>query len=361
LLYASIIESMKVIGQDVSFSIVAAEQAVPSLQLSNIDILKTNPDWKDRDESFFQNLDRRIQETYGYVTRYVSSAPSMEKDDGNTSESLALQALQKVLDLDLIKKIPPEFLIHGTTTSSRYSSTQSAALALSLGLEISAPEVKAGCATGLVAIQMALNNLKLGYDQGLVVISETLSRLQDPKNISSSLGLADAAAALMFSKQKHASTPWIRAEKSLHYTDGSACDMMTTRGRMPLLQGHSVDREFILSGDESAFQEKARQHYLRLIETLLPTSKERSSVNWILSHQVNRSLLEETQKASGLSGQIFWVNEQYGNIGSVSIPICLYEGLKRKIFSDKDRLLLITVGGGMNCVAQLWQIIEASS
>jgi 3-oxoacyl-[acyl-carrier-protein] synthase III len=349
---------MKVIGQDVSFSLLASEKAVPSFRLSNIDILKCNPAWKERGDSFFSNLDRRIQDTYGYIYRYVSSAPYLGQDDGNTSESLSQKALAQLIESGITKKYPPEFLIHGTTTSSRYSSTQSAALAASLGLEIPAPEVKSGCATGLVSMQMALNNLRLGYDCGLVVIGETLSRLQDPQNISSSVGLADAAAALVFSKQKVPSAPWITFEKSLHYTDGSACDFMTTRGKLPLSKTQVVEREFVLTGDEEAFHTKARYHYLRLIETILPTPEEKASVQWILGHQVNRSLLEDCQKTSRLSGKFFWVNEEYGNIGSVSIPVALHEGFKRKIFSSGDRVLLITVGGGMNCIAQLWKIIE---
>lgn len=345
------IVSIKVISPDVSFCLAETNVAVPTFRLSNMDILSEAPSLKGRNESFLKNFDERIRTTYGYVHRWVSYAPYLKKDDGSTSESLAIRAFQSVT-----KTVRPEFLVHGTTTSARYTSTQSSALASALGYELPAAEVKAGCGTGLVATQMALNYLSQGYSSGVVVASETLSRVQDPQNVGSWLGLADAAAALLITKNPTDAGTRFKCERSLHYTDGSGFETMITRGLLPLNPGHVVGNEFILSGDQDAFLELAKKHYQKLVTTILPTANDRASIQWVLTHQVNRSIIQDCLNSTGVSGEVFWINDEYGNIGSVSVLACLHEAIKKNIFRKGDRILLMTVGGGLNCVAMVWTV-----
>ena len=343
---------MKVIELNLPFKIVCSSVAKPSRSFSNIEILQRIPEFSEKSNYYLQAADRRIQESFGYENRYLSFAPQFNYDDGLTSEDLAVTALRQCL---IQADIQPELLIHGTTTSSRYTSTQAAGLAQKMDSMIPAFEVKAGCASGMVAMQSAFMWMSQGYDSALMVVAETLSRVQSPLNPSSGLGLADAAAALMLQRTP-ANIADFTCEKILYYTDGSAADLMTSRVQLPLKKGSVVEHEFSISGNEALFQEKAQFHYQNMIRTLLPEQSDRDSIQWVLSHQVNRSLIEHCLNECHLHAQALWINKEYGNIGSVSIPALLHHfHTLNNQFQSRDRLLLITVGGGMNCQAQLWR------
>src|SRR6185503_3112834 len=86
--------------------------------------------------------------------------------DEETSELLALEAARRALGGHSGAEL--QAFIHGTTTTSRYTGSQAAAILGRLDSHASAWELKAGCSTSLASLHLAVALLGSGYDNVLV-------------------------------------------------------------------------------------------------------------------------------------------------------------------------------------------------
>ena len=99
----------------------------------------------------------------------------------------------------------PSLLIHGTTTTSRYTGSQAAAILGRLGVVAPAYDVKAGCSTSLAALHMAVAFLRCRLSRTWrSACAETLSRVMHPDVRETWFGLADGGAALWMDRDEAA-------------------------------------------------------------------------------------------------------------------------------------------------------------
>jgi 3-oxoacyl-[acyl-carrier-protein] synthase-3 len=75
-------------------------------------------------------------------------------------------------------------------------------------------------------------------------------------------------------------------------------------------------------------------------------------------HQVNRGLVKEVFTKTGLgSVPVVWDSLENGNIGGASILFSLAKAFAEKKFKKGDRILVVSVGGGLSYGAQVWKIL----
>ncbi len=345
---------MSLIHPNVKINILSAGRAWPkSKAITNLDLLLRHPETKEKSLSVLKELDFRITRGFGFSQRYLAHFPDEPlRSNEETSESLALQAVQKVFEG--LKLPQPDAFVLGSTTSSRYTGSQATSILGKLGLQLPAYEMKAGCSTSLASLHFAQALLSFGYKNVLVSCAETLSKVIHPEVRETWFGLADGAAALYLEADPQNGE--IEILKSFYSTDGRFVDLYTTPGVLPPHREELEKKGYFLSGDSSHLKEIAKDKYLSMIQNLLPTQSDRDAVSWIIPHQVNRLLIDEVCRESQLNGEILWSADQYGNLGGSSVLFTLAEAIEKRRFKKNDQVLLMSVGGGLSFAAQLWQI-----
>ncbi len=318
--------------------------------ITNAEILRHHPDTQGKPEALLQELGERVARAYGFRHRYMTRRPwEKSSASGETSESLA----EKAVRLALKGRAKPEAFLLGSTTTRRYTGSQATAVLGKFALEIPAYDIKAGCSTSLASLHLAQALIKQGYDSVLVACAETLSKVVHPDLRETWFGLADGAAAIAL--RRVAKGGDFKILKSFYATDGRLVDMYTTPGDLPPTAEALAAHGYSLAGDSAQLKDHAKARYLAMIQAMLPTKKDRESIRWVIPHQVNRLLTEEVMQETGLSGELLWDAENFGNLGGASVLFTLVRALEEKKFKKGDQIFFMSVGGGLSFAAQLWR------
>jgi len=350
---------MYILQPNLRFEITGSSRVLPdSGPISNLDILQNFPRTSDKPLPFLEKFAEKIGDEFGFHQRYWCHKPWEPLDSSKhlTAESLATAAVKKLLDKHKPETI--QALLLGSTTNKRFTGSQAAAVLGTFGIDAPAYDLKTGCSTSLSTLHLAYALMTMGYKNLLVSCSETLSKVIDPDNEKTWIGLADGAAALFLEQNNQGS---FTVEKTFFSTEGKYVDAFTTRGVFPPTKEQIDDEGYYLFGDETLMKELAYSKYNQLITTLLPTEKERNEITWIIPHQVNRKLIEQVLHENQITNTyILWDADQIGNIGGASILYTLARAVEEKSFDRPGKILLMSVGGGLSYAGQVLQFHHQS-
>lgn len=345
---------MDILHPNIRFEITAASRVLPeSGPISNLEILQNFPRTADKSQAFLEKFAEKIGEEFDFHTRYWCHKPweSLDTSRELTAESLAINAVKKLLGTYTPRNIQ-SFLL-GSTTNKRFTGSQAAAVLGELGLNAPAYDLKTGCSTSLSTLHLAYALMALGYQNTLICCAETLSKVIDPENEKTWIGLADGAAALFLEQSDSGS---FTVEKSFFSTDGKYVEAFTTQGVFPPTQEQIDTVGYHLIGDESLLKELAHTRYTEMINQLLPDQRERNEITWVIPHQVNRKLIDQLLNENQLKNKtVVWDSNTIGNIGGASILYTLARAVEEKIFDRPGKILLMSVGGGLSYAAQILQ------
>lgn len=345
---------MNILKPDIRFDISAASRIVPdSGPITNLEILQHFPRTAQQSPAFLEKFAEKIGEEFGFYNRYWCHKPweSLDASRTLTAESLAASAVKKLMATRKPEHIAA-FLL-GSTTNKRFTGSQAAAVLGELGLNAPAYDLKTGCSTSLSTLHLAYALMSLGYKNVLVSCAETLSKVIDPKNEKTWIGLADGAAALFL---EQSDTGAFKVEKIFFSTDGKYVEAFTTQGVFPPTQEQIDSVGYHLVGDEALLKELAYKKYSEMITHMLPTQQERDEITWVIPHQVNRKLIDVLLDEHQLKNKlVLWDSDKIGNIGGASIAYTLARAVEEKVFDRSGTILLMSVGGGLSYAAQVLQ------
>lgn len=342
---------MNILYPNLSFDISASSRVLPNPPaISNVEILQNFPRTSEKSTAFLEKFAEKIGEEFGFHTRYWCHKPwePLDKSKELTAESLATKAVEQLL-MNYPKKIDA-FLL-GSTTNKRFTGSQAAAVLGHLGIDAPAYDLKTGCSTSLSTLHLSYSLMALGYANVLVGCAETLSKVIDPENEKTWIGLADGAAALLLEKNDHGA---FTVEKTFFSTDGKYVEAFTTQGVFPPTKEQIERVGYHLVGDETLMKELAYVKYKQMIKELLPTKEDKEAITWIIPHQVNRKLIDQLlQEEQLLHKEVIWDSDHIGNIGGASIIYSLAHAVEQKVFNKKGKILLLSVGGGLSYAGQV--------
>lgn len=345
---------MDILHPNIRFDISAASRMLPeSGPISNLDILKNFPRTADKSQGFLEKFAEKIGEEFDFHTRYWCHKPWEPLDASRelTAESLAVSAVKKLLEQHKTPRIQ-SFLL-GSTTNKRFTGSQAAAVLGELGLNAPAYDLKTGCSTSLSTLHLAYALMAFGYRNTLLCCAETLSKVIDPENEKTWIGLADGAAALFLEQSDEGA---FTVEKSFFSTDGKYVEAFTTQGVFPPTKEQIDTVGYHLVGDEALLKELAHERYSEMIDHLLPDQQAKDDITWVIPHQVNRKLVDQLLNENQLTDKtVIWDSNTIGNIGGASIVYTLARAVEEKIFDRPGKILLMSVGGGLSYAAQILQ------
>jgi 3-oxoacyl-[acyl-carrier-protein] synthase-3 len=343
---------MEIVQPNLRFEISAVSRVLPeSATITNLEILKNFPRTADKSHAFLEKFAEKIGEEFGFHQRYWCHKPWEPLDASRelTAESLAIRCVKKLLATYKPETIQAYLL--GSTTNKRFTGSQAAAVLGELGISAPAYDLKTGCSTSLSTLHMAYALMALGYKNVLLSCAETLSKVIDPENEKTWIGLADGAASLFLEKKNTGS---FTVEKTFFSTDGQFVDAYTTKGVFPPTQQQLETVGYHLMGDEHLLRELAYSRYTKMLKHLLPTENDKKEITWIIPHQVSRKLIDQLLDENQLGNKtIIWDADSIGNIGGSSIVYTLARAVEEQIFDRPGKILLMSVGGGLSYAAQI--------
>ncbi|WP_164000670.1 3-oxoacyl-ACP synthase III family protein [Pyxidicoccus caerfyrddinensis] len=343
---------MKVLEPRLGIQVLGHGRALPGDKpVSNADLLALDPEQQGRSPEVLEKLGQKVAARLGFHQRYLARLPETPaRDDEETSESLALKAARQALGGHGGAEV--EALIHGTTTTSRYTGSQAAAILGRLESHASAWEVKAGCSTSLASLHLAIALLGSGYCNVLVSCAETLSKVMNPAMKETWFILADGGAAVWLKREPV--SPDFEVRRCLYATDGTLVDLYTTPGRLPPDRATLEAGGYCMAGDGTRLREEALRRYLEMLGAMFPGGRGLKDVRWVVAHQINRKLVEQVCEVGGLEARLVWSAERVGNVGGASVLFSLSEALEQGLFAPGDGVLLMSVGGGLSFAMQHW-------
>jgi 3-oxoacyl-[acyl-carrier-protein] synthase III len=310
--------------------------AVPDGRVTNADLearLDTNDAW--------------IVERTGIRERRVAGPDETTASLGVDAATLALKRAGLVpSDIDL--------LIVATATPEQPMPHTGAFIGDSLGLQCGSFDVSAACAGFVYELVIGAAMVQMGYEHVLLVGSETLSRIVDPEDRTTTVLFGDGAGAAVLAPTRE--TPGVLAWDL--GCDGSAAGLLEIPAggsRMPATPTTITERlHYIKMSGQEVFRRAVRAVVESANLTLAQAGVDASEVAWFVPHQANARIIDAAASRLGFEPDRTLVNiERYGNTSSASIPLALFEAVDDGRVRAGDLVLCSGFGAGMTWASAL--------
>lgn len=212
-----------------------------------------------------------------------------------------------------------------------------------------------GCAGFLQALDVARARVFFGVGPILVVGVELVSRLISWHDRNTCVLFGDAAAAFVVGPGPG------QAEilSAVAGTDGSKAGILMievggTRRPFTAEAAREESHKRVDMNGRELFKEAVRRMTEGARRVLDEAGFSIQDLDLIVPHQANLRIIESVAKSLGLTPDKLYVNiQEYGNTGSASVPLALWEARQRGVVKPGDLVLLTSFGAGFHWAAAL--------
>ena len=195
-------------------------------------------------------------------------------------------------------------------------------------------DILAGCAGFINALDIAKMYIDTNkINTALVVGVEKLSNFIDKTDINTEILLSDGAGAIVVKKSQ---------EPKLYYS------YIESKGQKGDILTYTDNNKIYMNGKE--IYKYAVTDTVKNINKLLEISNINiDELSYIIPHQSNKRILESIAKKINIKKEKMYFNvDKYGNTFCASIPIAIDDMIKLNKLKEKDKVILIGYGGGLN-------------
>ena len=310
--------------------IVATGSYVPNTIVSNDDlsqIMDTNDEW--------------IKQRTGISERRYESHSNLH---------MCIEAAIKCdVDLETI-----DCIIVCTYTPDSFVPTTASCVKRDLKIKRNIPcfDLNAACSGFIYGLEVADAFIQTGkYQRILLIGSDFTSRTLDFTDRGTAILFGDGAGAVVLEASESAGIL-----KTVLYGDDDHDELikltnMSDHGNAFVVRVPEVDSFFSMKGAEVfKFAIKVMKESILSVVT----KEELSEIDYIISHQANKRIIEFAAKSLKLDIEKFPMNlEKYGNTSAGSIPILLDELVRNNKIKKGHRLVLVAFGGGLTYASSL--------
>ena len=307
--------------------------------MKNIKITKTGsylPNTKITDKELEEKLNLEkgyIKKRTGIETRYYAKEEKIE--DMAKKAVLDLLKKEEIKDIDLI--------ITSTTTTNNLMPGISSYIQEELNIENAITlDILAGCSGYINALDVARLYILAGISKrALVVGVDILSKYVDEEDIATAVVLSDGAGAILLEET---------TEEKMYFSQIEA----------------NIDKNKILTcKSDEKIQMKGKEVYkyavtktVENINKLLEKAElTLDDIRYIVPHQSNIKIIKGiTSRLKVDENKIYKNIKDVGNTFCGSIPIAIDQMKKENLLKDKDKIILIGYGGGLNTGSILLEI-----
>lgn len=326
--------------------------AFPSLQLSNLDVLRRlRPGVPERRLLFGAS---GYAERTGFRSRAWAHEVGQPLDHGTeaTCASLGAEAARVAMGDAGVGPSDIDVLICTTSTPHRMTSTMSGAVGGALGLDAQAYDLRSGCCAALFGLYNAALQLQAGASHVLLVAGETFSKVVPPHAHLAALTLADGAGAMVLGRREGAALLG-----GFLKSDGRYGGLVNTPGALPPVPADVDAGLFQLAGDPQGLGDVIPGLYVEAIAGALDRAGLRAAdVDRYVPHQTGRDLIDGIAERFGIPSERREIAvAAHANVGSAGWIVAHAEARQAGRIRPGDTILHASVGGGMSWGAVAWR------
>ena len=310
--------------------------------------IMTNDDWS----ALVDTTDEWITTRTGIKERRFAA------DDQSTLDLSEQAALRAMNDAGLAADDIDEIIL-ATDTPELYTPDTASLLQDRLGCR-TIPTYDlggSGCAGWIQAIDVARSRIAFEPKNILVVGVELISRLISWEDRATCVLFGDGAGAIVMGPGTGKAT----LVDVISGTDGSKADILTlqtggTRHPFTVESAAAGDHQRLEMKGSEVFREAVRRMSSVTLELLERIDRPLGEVALLIPHQANKRIIDAIGHKLGLSEDKVFVNvDRYGNTGSATVPLGLWEAYGEGRIQPGDLVVLTAFGAGFHWASAAMQ------
>ena len=299
--------------------------------------------------NFVDTSDEWISKRSGIKNRHFVT------DNEKTSDMSFFAANKAIENAEISKKDIDLIVLATTTPDNTFPST---ATLVQKKLEINAVsfDIQAVCAGFVFALSVAKSMMTEGnYKNCLVIGADTMSKLLDWNDRSTSVLFGDGAGAVILQKFENTECKyddWGILSNVIH-SDGQFYDLLKTNG------GVSTNQKvgFIEMEGKEVFKHAVDKLSSSLEEALIASNKNIDELDYLVPHQANqRIILAVADKMKIDVSKVVSTVKDHGNTSAASIPLALENAINSNKILNGNLIGIQAIGGGLSWGASIIRI-----
>ena len=283
-----------------------------------------------------------LEKTLDTSDEWITSRTGIKERRIVTNEStcdLALEACLNALSMAELEPQDIDLIILSTTTPDKIFPATATILQNRLGALCPAFDIQAVCAGFIFALNTAQQYIENESATNILVVgSETMSKIVNWNDRSTSILFADGAGAVVLSADNNTGI-----KHSKLYSDGNYLSSLHVNNNR-INEFGTIEME----GNE-VFKIAVNKLSDLAEETLKECNMTSENIDWMIPHQANIRIISAVAKRINLPMEkIILTVEKHGNTSAASIPLALDMGIRDGRIKKGDTLLFEGIGGGFS-------------
>ena len=269
------------------------------------------------------------------------------KDKDKGTSFLAIKAAEDLLQKSGTDPKEIDLVLLATTTPDLPVAATAVYVATKIGaVNAFAYDLQAACSSYLYAMSTAAAYIQAGrYNKVLVIGADKMSSIINYTDRATCIIFGDGAGAALFEPNYEG----LGLQDEILRSDGIGREFLKIEAGGSLLP---ASHETVDAGQHYVFQD-GKTVFKYAVSNMADISEKimqknnltNDDVNWLISHQANKRIIDATSSRMGLDDAKVLVNiEKYGNTTSATLPLLLYDF--EKLFKKGDNLIFASFGGG---------------
>ena len=276
--------------------------------------------------------------------------------ENETTSDMAFLAAKKAIANGKISKNDIDLIIVATTTPDNTFPSTASLVQKKLCVNAVSFDVQAVCAGFIFALSVAKSMMSDGtYQNCLVIGADSMSKLLDWEDRSTSVLFGDGAGAVLlqkFNNFENNYNDWGLLSNVIH-SDGKYYDLLKTNGGVSSNQKTGV----IEMVGKEVFKHAVEKLTTSLEEALILSKKNINEIDWLVPHQANqRIILAVADRINIDVSKVISTVKDHGNTSAASIPLALDKAMSSKKILNGNLIGIHAIGGGLSWGASIIRI-----
>lgn len=269
------------------------------------------------------------------------------KDKDKGTSYLAIKAAENLLEKSGTKPEEIDMVILATATPDMPVASTAVYVATQIGaVNAFGYDLQAACSSFLYGMSTAAAYIQSGrYKKVVVIGADKMSSIIDYTDRATCIIFGDGAGAVLFEPNEEG----LGHQDEILRSDGIGREFLKIEAGGSLLPAshETVDNKqhYVFQDGKTVFK-YAVSNMADISEKIMQRNNLTSDdVNWLISHQANKRIIDATSSRMNLDENKVLVNiEKYGNTTSATLPLLLNDF--ENLFKKGDNLIFASFGGG---------------
>lgn len=269
------------------------------------------------------------------------------KDKDKGTSFLAIKAAENLIEKSGINPAEIDMVILATTTPDMPVAATAVYVATQIGaVNAFGYDLQAACSSFLYGMSTAAAYIQTGrYKKVLLIGADKMSSIIDYTDRATCIIFGDGAGCALFEPNEEG----LGLQDEILRSDGIGREFLKIEAGGSLLP---ASHETIDNGQHYVFQD-GKTVFKYAVSNMADISEKimqrnnltNEDVNWLISHQANRRIIDATSSRMNLDESKVLINiEKYGNTTSATLPLLLSDF--EHVFKKGDNLIFASFGGG---------------